>query len=152
MVPAPPMAILASPMSHSVSLQSPCLNGYGQGAIYLHRDAPTEQIDGEYQQALVHVRPAQDSLHAGQRSPGDSYPLALPQVGMRERGQGGVDHLLDGFNLIVRDRRQPIPSVSQDADKATSPTDFDVTCMVHLVVRKEVAGKHGHADAAPNPV
>src|SRR3989454_5436811 len=67
------------------------------------------------------------------------------------RRELGAHHSLDRVDLNVRDRCQPIPSVSQDADNATSLTDFDVTCMVHLVMHKEVAGKHGHADAVPNP-
>src|SRR2546427_6682720 len=68
------------------------------------------------------------------------------------RRELGDHRSLDRVDLNVRDRCQPIPSVSQDADNATSLTDFDVTCMVHLVVRKEVAGKHGHADVVSNPV
>src|SRR5438128_10341593 len=67
------------------------------------------------------------------------------------RRELGAHHSLDHVDLNVRDRCQPIPSVSQDADNATSLTDFDVTCMVHLVMHKEVAGENGNADAVPNP-
>ncbi len=64
--------------------------------------------------------------------------------------------LLNRLDLVVRDRRQPIPPFSQYPDETPSFLDFDVSELVHRMAQKEVPWKHRSsyempASIAPRP-
>src|SRR5207249_7353689 len=68
--------------------------------------------------------------------------------------QGGklsLHHLLDCFDLRIRDHCQTVTPIAQDADQLPCLENLDVAVQLHGMVEEQVAGKHGNGDVVPHP-
>lgn len=66
--------------------------------------------------------------------------------------QVGPQDALNGFDLGIRHRREPVPWPAQDADKAPGLAHFEEADWIHDTVEKEIAWEHGSGDEAPHSV
>ncbi len=118
---------------------------FDESSIYLDRHATPQQVDGDNEKTFVELFAQQDALGTIQQPTPDPDPLSLPQVGVREDGQAGGMYLLNRLDLPVRYGGQAIPAFSQELHEASRLAHANVADFIHLVVKEEVAWKHGDA-------
>ncbi len=127
------------------------LGGFNAGAVHLHRDTTTKEVDRDHQQAFVGVFPDQHPLDIGQRAADDPHPLAVPKVGVGKDREASPKDLPNGTDITVGDDVQPIPPLTEDANETPRLADFQVAGLVDRVAEEDIPSEQRNTRDEPDP-
>src|SRR6266849_6804690 len=108
-----------------------------------------QEVHRKNQKAFAQLVLHQEAFHAFQRSARDADALAFTQVRIRREGELGIEHSLKRLDLHVRNRTEPVPPFTENANDASCLLDFDVRVLVDSLVEKQVPGEHRNLNHVP---
>jgi hypothetical protein len=126
------------------------------GAVHFHRHASVQHDDRDHEEAFGGVPANKETLDVHERTARDTDPLAGGEVGIRKDRQVTAKRLLDRGDVRIWHYRELVPSLSENRDEATGPSDLDVARLVHGAPEKQISWKHRRLPkltptAAPGP-